>query len=166
MNAFTAAKSFRKEDGTIDHVARLREDSYHSIPVEDKPLTHRAYYDRVVVIGNNADVKLIQSRLPKEFQEFEPVDINDLLTNDWRPEPHRIIFATDVFAFHDKKAILGHYLCYSYAFIVNDTVDGEWVDLRDATSIRWGRLVNEDYSHPDTIRSHDVLNGRRTLENL
>lgn len=123
---------------------------------------HKSVFNRVLIISDDLfEVGLIQSRLPKEFHEFEPVHVKDLIADDWRPEPFRVVYASQAWLDENHK-LIGRYYFFTYSCIGKRT-DGQWNDLRDQTSTRWGRVCEGWHSNPDTIRSEEVLNGLKTL---
>lgn len=149
------------EDGTHDHI-RIMSKGPQEFSINGVTKCHKAVFNRVLVMsGDYGTVLDLRERLPEVFQQLDPVRITDLLVNDWRAEPQRLIYGSQK-DFSDHAIILGNYMFYSYSMIVN--VGGKWADARDASNTKWGRACEGWHSNPATITTTDVLNGVRKLE--
>lgn len=149
------------EDGTTNHI-RIMSKGPNEVVVDGVTKCHKAVYNRVLVMTDNLDEVLqVRSRLPEVFQQLDPVRLTDLLVNDWRPEPQRLVYGS-VKQFSDHVIVLGNYMFFAYSAIIK--VGALWAEARDASNTKWGRACDGWHTNPNTITSTDVLNGVRKLE--
>lgn len=157
-----------EEDGTFNHKERLtrdeaalRERIKAMASYKDDPYVN-IYINRVIVFTDDvAQVKLLQSRLPEYFHDFDPLPFEYWVQNGGRPEPFRITYiGTEYLEQIKDKSKAIYFLPYS---VIGVRDNGTFTELRDQSGVKWGRNNGKSKNPPDLIFSDEILNGATTL---